>query len=172
MEPFELHTERCILRAPTAWDAKEVKKAIDSSLDHLRVRMEWAHNEPELLEEKEQRLTRMHQDFIDDIGYVFSIFEKDNITVIWWSGLHKRWPEWTLEIWYRIRESHIWKWFATEVAEKLTEVAFETFSVSTVYIKCKKANIRSSNIPRKLWYILEKTVDIEWIEKEIWSMSS
>jgi RimJ/RimL family protein N-acetyltransferase len=96
-----------VLRCWEPRDAPLLKEAIDSSLDHLRAWMAWAHAEPQALPEKAALLRRFRGQF--DLGrdFVYGIFDRDEREVLGGTGLHTRAGEDAYEIGYWIRASHV-----------------------------------------------------------------
>ena len=56
--PYRIETERLVIRCYEPRDASLLKEAIDSSLEHLRPWMPWAHQEPQTLEQKMELIRR------------------------------------------------------------------------------------------------------------------
>lgn len=174
---YEIHTDRLIIRCYKLTDAIELKKAIDSSLDHLVPRMTRAKSEPEPLLMKIERVRKYRGQFDLNQDYTYWIFNKDNKTLIWVSWLHSRVTGLWFEIWYWIRSSHIGQWYATEAVKALVRTWFEKLNLEYLEIKCDLENENSSNIPKKLWFTLEWTIRIEernlkWLRKKkmIWKL--
>src|SRR6185295_2082821 len=88
--PYRIATERLVVRCWEPRDAPLLKEAVDSSIDHLREWMPWAHEEPQPLEAKVALLRRFRGNF--DLGqdYVYGIFEGHESRVVGGSGLHTR----------------------------------------------------------------------------------
>lgn len=61
--PYRILTARLLLRCWELENAPALKDAIDSSLEHLRAWMPWAHHEPEPIEKKIARITGFRADF-------------------------------------------------------------------------------------------------------------
>ena len=57
--PYRIETERLVVRCWEPRDAPLLKEAVDSSLEHLRPWMPWAHDEPQPLEEKVELLREL-----------------------------------------------------------------------------------------------------------------
>ncbi len=67
---YRIKTLRMVLRCWDPADAPLLKAAIDENLDHLRPWMPWAHDEPEELQAKIERLRVMRGKF--DLGQDFT----------------------------------------------------------------------------------------------------
>jgi len=155
---YRVRTRRLILRCWDPRDAEALKSAIDASLDHLRAWMPWAVDEPEVLQEKIDRLRRWRGKF--DLGqdFVYGVFGPDDREVLGSCGLHTRVGDKAREIGYWIHVDHINQGLATEVAAALTKVAFEIDGVVRVEIRCDPRNVRSAAVPRKLGFVHEATL--------------
>ena len=153
--PYRVVTERLVLRCWEPRDAPLLKDALDSSLDHLRPWMPWAHEEPQSLEEKVKLLRKFRGSF--DLGqdFVYGIFTSDEAEAVGGTGLHTRVGAGALEIGYWIRESRVRAGLATEAAAALTRVAFEICGVDRVEIRVDPANEASMAIPKKLGFTEE-----------------
>lgn len=155
---YRIETARLVLRCWQPSDAPRLKEAVDTSLDHLRPWMPWAHRDPQPLEAKVQLLRRARGNF--DLGqdYVYGVFDAAETMVLGSSGLHTRVGEYAREIGYWIRASHLNQGLATELAAALTRVVFEVERLERAEIHCDPANTRSAAVPRKLGYTLEATL--------------
>lgn len=147
-----------MLRCWEPRDARALKEAVDSSLDHLRPWMPWAADEPQTLEQKRELLRGFRGRFDLDQDYVYGILSRDEAEAVGGSGLHTRQGEDSFEIGYWIRESRIGEGLATEVSAALTRVAFEVCEVDRVEIRVDPPNARSRKVPLKLGYIEEATL--------------
>ncbi len=155
--PYRIETERLVLRCWQPADARLLKEAVDSSLDHLRPWMPWTAYEPQSVEAKADRLRILRGEFDLDRDYVYGILSRDERLVIGSSGLHTRLDAGGLEIGYWIRASHVGRGLATEAALALVKVAFEVAKVERVEIHCRPDNVASAAVPRKLEFTHEAT---------------
>jgi RimJ/RimL family protein N-acetyltransferase len=156
--PYRIQTERLVLRCWEPADAPLLKDAVDSSLDHLRPWMPWAHEEPRPLSEKVRLLQRFRGRF--DLGedFVYGIFAADESEVVGGAGLHTRTRAGSFEIGYWIRASRDGQGLATETAAALTRAAFALCGVDRLEIHVDPANTKSCKIPEKLGYRREATL--------------
>lgn len=69
-----------------------------------------------------------------------------------------------VELGYHVYRASRGKGFATEAAEALVEWAFSHRSVAYIYAECKKTNVRSQNVLRKLG-----ARRISSLNREIWT---
>jgi RimJ/RimL family protein N-acetyltransferase len=135
-----------------------LKAAIDASLDHLREWLPWAHQEPEDLELKIERLRQFRGMF--DLGqdFIYGIFNPEETEVVGGTGLHMRAGAGAREIGYWIHKGRIAQGFASEATAALAKVAFTIDDVRRLEIHCDPANLRSLAIPRKLGFRHEGTL--------------
>jgi len=153
--PYELRSSRITVRCWQPVDAPLFKDAIDSSLDHLRPWMPWAHHEPQSVDEKVDLLRRFRGRF--DLGedFVYGIFTADGSRVLGGCGLHRRSGVGTLEIGYWIRADATGQGLATETVRLLTKAAFTTCDIERLDILVEPDNAASAAIPRKLGFTEE-----------------
>ena len=141
-----------VLRCWEPGDAALLKDAVDSSLDHLREWMPWAHDEPQSLDEQVELLRLFRGNF--DLGkeFVYGIFSPDESEALGGSGLHTRVGEGAFEIGYWVRASSVGRGIATKAAAALTRVGIELGGVDRIEIHVDPANETSCRIPRRLGY--------------------
>jgi RimJ/RimL family protein N-acetyltransferase len=156
--PYRIVTERLVVRCWEPRDAPLLKDAVDSSLEHLRQWMPWAHDEPQTVAEKVALLRRFRGQF--DLGqeFVYGIFSADESAAVGGTGLHRRVGDDAFEIGYWIRASHTGRGLGTESTAALTRVAFEHCAVDRVEIRVDPANTTSARIPEKLGFTGEATL--------------
>jgi len=153
--PYRIGSERLVIRCWEPDDAPAAKEAIDSSLDHLRAWMPWAHDEPQSLDEKVALLRYFRGEFDLEKNFVYGVFDRDESRVVGGSGLHPRGGDGSLEIGYWIRADSVGQGLATELTAVLTRVGFELVGLERVDIQVDPANEVSQKIPRKLGFTLE-----------------
>jgi RimJ/RimL family protein N-acetyltransferase len=156
--PYRIVTERLVVRCWEPRDAPLLREAVDSSLEHLRAWMPWAHEEPRTLESQVALLRRFRGEFDLGQNFVYGIFEPGEAEVVGGTGLHLRVGEDALEVGYWIRASRIGQGLATEATAALTRVAFEVSGVDRVEIRVDPANEASLAVPRKLGFEEEATL--------------
>jgi RimJ/RimL family protein N-acetyltransferase len=139
-------------------DAALLKEAVDSSLEHLRPWLPWAHHEPQTLEEKVELLRGFRGQF--DLGqdFIYGIFSADESEAVGGTGLHTRRGEGVFEIGYWIRGNRIGQGLCTEAVAVLTRVGFEICGVQRIEIRVDPENAASLAIPRKLGFVEEGTL--------------
>jgi RimJ/RimL family protein N-acetyltransferase len=156
--PYRIETTRLVIRCYDPRDAGVLKEAIDSSLEHLREFMPWAHSEPQTLDEKTELLKHFRSSFDAGENFVYGIFSRDESEVLGGTGLHPRVEAGGLEIGYWIRQSATRQGFATESSAALTRVGFEVCNADRIEIRVEPPNTASAGIPRKLGFIEEATL--------------
>jgi RimJ/RimL family protein N-acetyltransferase len=156
--PYVIRTERLTIRCWEPRDAPLLAEAIETSLDHLRPWMPWAHEEPRPLAERIELLRTFRGRF--DLGedFVYGVFDGDDREVIGGSGLHTRVGAGALEIGYWIRASQVGRGHARETTAALTKVAFLVCGVERVEIHVDPANLASLRVPRALGFTEEGTL--------------
>jgi RimJ/RimL family protein N-acetyltransferase len=156
--PYRIATERLVLRCWEPRDAPLVKDAVDSSLEHLRVWMPWAHDAPQPLDDVASLLATFRARF--DLGedYIYGILAADESRVLGGTGLHTRAGDDALEIGYWLRADATGRGFASEATAALTRVAIRVAGVDRVEIRVDPANEASLRIPRRLGFVEEATL--------------
>jgi RimJ/RimL family protein N-acetyltransferase len=155
--PTQIATARLVLRAWRPEDAPYLKHAIDSSLEHLRLWLPWAWDEPSPPQELAARLAQFADNFATGKDWLYGIFTPDERTVIGGTGLHPRIGPDGVEIGYWIAAQETRKGYATEVARALTMAAFAMPEIERVEIRCDPRNVASANLPRRFGYRLVET---------------
>jgi RimJ/RimL family protein N-acetyltransferase len=153
-----LATDRLVIRCWQPQDAPLLKEALDSSLDHLRPWMPWAHDEPKPLEEKIDLLRGFRAAFDQGEDFVYGVFDAEEQRVLGGSGLHRRVGELGLEIGYWIRADAVGRGLATEAAAALTHAGLAVEGIDRIEIHCDPRNQASAAVPRKLGYTHEATL--------------
>jgi RimJ/RimL family protein N-acetyltransferase len=156
--PYRIETERLVIRCWEPADALPLKEALDSSLDHLRPFMDWAHDEPQPLEKKADLLRAFRALYDTGESFVMGIFDRSEGEVLGGSGLHARVGPGGLEIGYWIRASATRQGIATEASAALTRVGFEVCEADRIEIRIEPQNEASFGIPRKLGFVEEATL--------------
>ncbi len=156
--PYRIETELLLLRCWEPADAARLKEALDSSVEHLRPWMPWAHDEPSPVEMVASRLRTFRGRFDLDEEYVFGLFTPDGREVVGGAGLHPRSGPGSLEIGYWIRPEQVRRGLATDATAALTQAAFRVCGVERVEIHVDPANTPSLGIPAKLGFRREATL--------------
>ena len=156
--PYRIETERLVVRCYEPSDARPLKEAIDSSLEHLQPWMPWAHGEPQTLEEKIELIKLFRANFDSGENFTYGIFAADESEVLGGTGLHPRIGPGGLEIGYWIRASSTRQGIVTESTAALTRVGFEVCEADRVEIRIEPRNEASQGVPRKLGFVEEATL--------------
>jgi RimJ/RimL family protein N-acetyltransferase len=156
--PYAIRTDRLLIRCWEPRDAPLLKEAIDSSVEHLRAWMPWAHDEPQPLSEKVRLLRRFRGEFDLGQNFVYGIFDRDESEVVGGTGLHPRIGDGAYEIGYWIRSSRTRRGLATEAAAALTRATFALCDIERLEIHVDPANAASAGVPRKLGFAEEATL--------------
>lgn len=173
---YRIETKRLLVRCYNPSDAVLLAESVAENVEHLRPWMPWAHNEPEPIEEKIQRLKRFRGMFDLGQNFVYGIFNLENTKLIGGTGLHPRLGENELEIGYWIHKDYANQGLVTESTAALTKVAFEIIHVHRLEIHCDPANLASAAIPRKLGFLHEGTLRAKtpfldrWSDSMIWGL--
>jgi RimJ/RimL family protein N-acetyltransferase len=173
---YRIETKRLVVRCYNPSDAQMLVESIAASVDHLRPWMQWAHSEPEPVEEKFKRLKRWRGNF--DLGqdFAYGIFNPDETKLLGSTGLHTRLGDSGLEIGYWIHKDHVNQGLVTESTAALIKVAFELVHVHRVEIHCDPRNLASAAVPRKLGFMHEGTLRAKtrfldtWSDSMIWGL--
>jgi RimJ/RimL family protein N-acetyltransferase len=152
----EIRTERLIIRCKRPADAPLLKRAVDSSLDHLRQWMPWAMNEPSELWVIEDRIARFQREFLSSDDRTYGIFNAEETEILGGVGLHPTGYPGTWELGYWLRADATGHGLATEAAAAITQAAFAELDAQRIEIRCDPRNLRSARIPERLGFRLEK----------------
>ncbi len=156
--PFELETERLVIRSPSVEDAPQLQEAIIETIETLSPWMPWADHLP-TLDESEESCRNAEVDFQKGSDHRFHLFLKDSLTFVGGSGLHR--IDWTVpkaEIGYWVRTSCSSKGYITEAVEGICRYAMEELKMNRVEIRMNSNNLKSRRIPERLGFTLEGTI--------------
>ncbi len=156
--PYRIETERLVVRCYEPRDAPLLKEAIDSSLEHLRPWMPWAHQEPQTLDEKTGLIKQFRANFDSGENFTCGIFSADETEQLGGTGLHPRIDPGGLEIGYWVRASATRQGIATESSAALTRAGFEVCGADRIEIRIEPRNQASFGIPRRLGFVEEATL--------------
>lgn len=148
-----VRTARLSLRCFRVTDAALLKRAVDSSLEHLQPWLPWAVTEPSPLPAIEARLAGFRESFLAGRDWIYGIFDPAETEVLGGTGLHPRREPGTLEIGYWLRPDLTGRGLATEAVAALTAAGFARFGASRIEIRCDPRNTRSAEIPRRLGFL-------------------
>ncbi len=173
---YRIETKRLILRCYNPSDAQMLANSVTESVEHLKPWMPWAHNEPQGIEAREERLRNYRGMFDLQRDYVYGIFNREETRLLGGSGLHTRLGESQLEIGYWVHKDFVRQGLVTESTAALIKVAFEIIHVHRIEIHCDPGNLASAAVPRKLGFthegtLREKTRFLDdWSDSMIWGL--
>jgi RimJ/RimL family protein N-acetyltransferase len=156
--PYRIETERLVIRCYEPRDAPLLKEAVDSSLEHLRAWMLWAHRAPQTLDETLAVVKSFRSMFDAGEDFTCGIFTPDERELLGSSGLMPRVGPGGLEIGYWIRASATRQGLATESSAALTRVGLEVCCADRIEIRIDPDNEASLGVPRKLGFTEEATL--------------
>ena len=156
--PYRIETERLVIRCYEPRDALMAKEAIDSSLEHLRVWMPWAEDEPQTLEQKTDLLRGFRSRFDAGEDFSYGIFDAAEEEQLGGIGLMPRVGPGGLEIGYWVRASATRRGIVTESSAALTRIGLEVCGADRIEIRIEPRNEASFGIPRKLGFVEEATL--------------
>ena len=150
--PYRIRTPRLMLRCWETSDAPALIAAITTSLDHLRMWMPWAMQEPESLEAKARRIESFRSEFESGESFLYGVFDPGDREVLGAVGAHGRIGAGAREIGYWMRVDQTGRGYATEAAGALTRIGFEREGLRRFEIHCDPQNLASAAVPRKLGF--------------------
>ncbi|MGE7601515.1 GNAT family N-acetyltransferase [Peribacillus sp. NPDC097675] len=157
--PFQLETERLILRAPRqSGDGSIVNEAIKDSFNELKAWLPFAQQLPSI-EETEVNLRKAHINFLKRESFRFLIFSKvtnEFIGVTSFEGVNWNIPK--CEIGYWINTKYSQNGYMLEAVRELTKFGINHLKFKRIEIRCESANLKSRSIPEKLGFELEGTL--------------
>ena len=154
--PFQLTTERLVIRSPSEADAPQLMEAIIETLDRLRPWMPWADHVPTLAETQEN-CRQAEQAFRDGSDHRLHLFLREEpSTFVGGTGLHRiDWSVPKVEIGYWVRASRSGKGYITEAVQEISRFAMESLGANRVEIRMGSTNARSRGVPERLGFPLE-----------------
>ena len=155
--PNPIRTERLVLRSCGPEYAPLLRTAIDVSIEHLRVWMPWAMDEPRPLAETTRLMEGHVSRFKRGENFQYSIFNLGETEIMGGAGIHSRDEPDCLEIGYWIRVDRVRNGYATEATRGLALAALRLPGITRVQIDCDPANRASRRIPEKLGFSLTET---------------
>ena len=173
---YRIETKRLIVRCYNPSDALLLAASVTENVEHLRPWMPWAHNEPEPIETKEERLRTFRGKFDLGENFIYGIFNPGETRLLGGTGLHPRIGEGGLEIGYWIHKDFVNQGLATESTAALVKVAFDILHIHRVEIHCDPANLASASVPRKLGFTHEGTLRAKtsfldrWSDSMVWGL--
>jgi RimJ/RimL family protein N-acetyltransferase len=146
-----------LLRMLRVNDAAKVAIAVRESLEHLRPWMPWAEEESTREAFQRQRLRGAKHKAAAGDEWQYGLFPAGEASLAGAFGLMARkWPA-TIEIGYWVHVDAIGRGLAKRASRALTNASLALDGVTTVYIRCDAANVRSVAVPRALGFALART---------------
>ena len=173
---YRIETNRLVVRCYDPSDAQWLSDSVRESLEHLKLWMPWAHNEPTSPEEMVKRVHRFRGMFDMGDDFIYGIFDRVEARLLRGTGLHTRLGENELEIGYWIHKDFINQGLVTESTAALVKVAFEILHVHRLEIHCDPGNLASAAVPRKLSFTHEGTLRAKtpfidrWSDSMVWGL--
>ncbi|MFB7140849.1 GNAT family N-acetyltransferase [Gottfriedia sp. NPDC056225] len=154
--PFQIETDRLILRAPLqAGEGDVVNQAIKDSISELKQWLSLYQSIP-TVEETEIILRNAHIDFLKRESFRYLIYNKDTNDFIGTASLHRiNWEISKCEIGYWISTPFSGNGYMIETVRALINLGFQQFKFSRIEIRCDSNNTKSRSIPEKLGFGLE-----------------
>jgi ribosomal-protein-serine acetyltransferase len=131
-------------------DAAALSRAVEASLEELRLWMPWAAEEPRPIAARAELIREWERECANGGDASFGIFVDGDLAGA--CGLHRRIGEGGLEAGYWVRSDLTGRGVATEAARRLCEIAFAEAGVDRVEIHHDRANPASGRIPAKLGF--------------------
>jgi RimJ/RimL family protein N-acetyltransferase len=139
-------------------ETRDLVRAVNESLDHLRPWMPWAatHRAENDLDDFVRRSIKQWE-----CGSNFSYWMRDEATghLVGSVGLHLRVGPEAVEIGYWVHVDWTSRGYATAAARALTTAGLGMRAIKRVEIHCDEANRASAAVPRRLGYRLDRIED-------------
>lgn len=146
-----------LLRHFEVADAEGVARAVEESLEELRMFLPWAREESTKADFQRDRLRKLPQIAARGEEWQYGLFAAADERVLGSFGLMTRRGPRSIEIGYWVHTAVARRGYCTRAVTALTEVAFGIPDTHRVLIFCDEANTKSAAIPKKLGYTLLRT---------------
>jgi RimJ/RimL family protein N-acetyltransferase len=138
-------------------DASIVARSVRESLEHLQPWMPWAGEESTQESFQRTRLRGAKHKASKGTEWQYGLFPRGETSLAGSFGLMAdKWPA-TIEIGYWVHVAETGRGLARRATRALTNASLALDGVTTVYIRCDEANVRSASIPRALGFTLVRT---------------
>ena len=138
-------------------DADELARTVRDSLEHLMPWMPWADERSATAGFQAERLIQVEAQWDAGTDFVFVLRRPEGgDSILGVIGLHRRIGPGAIEIGYFTHVDHAGRGYMSAAAEAVTDAAGELDDVDRIEIHTDEANVRSSAIPRKLGYRLDR----------------
>ena len=143
-------------------DAQPLFDAVEESRLPLKRWMPWV-DEVKAVEDRLVYARKMRARFLTQSeDFAYGIFDKNTGRYLGGIGLHRiNWGVPSFEIGYWLRASAHGFGYCTEAARLLTAAAFGTLGAARVEIRCDSENVKSANVPRRLGFDHEATLQCD-----------
>jgi ribosomal-protein-serine acetyltransferase len=133
-------------------DAAALSRAVEQSLEQLRLWMPWAAGEPQPVAARAELIREWERERANGGDASFGIYVDGELAGA--CGLHRRIGEGGLEAGYWVRSDLTGRGVGTEAARRLCEIAFAEPGVDRLEIHHDRANPASGRIPARLGFEL------------------
>jgi len=163
-EMFDLD-DGLMLRRATTEHATAMARAVGESLEHLAPFMPWADDTAATPAVQHARLVGVERLWTAAKEYQFVVCPADETDdrVLGGVGLlgRDRWGVNPLstEIGYWVHVDWCGRGIATRSSRALTSASFDVLDATVVVIACDEANLASNEVPRKLGFTHDRTID-------------
>jgi RimJ/RimL family protein N-acetyltransferase len=165
--PFEILTDRLVLRPWREQDAALLCPILETSFDYLGPWIPARVATPAPVPELERRLAGFVSDFAEDRDWRYAIHAREEQALLGEAALFPRsstkrvhFPEADrVELGYWIRRDAQGQGYVSEAARGLVALAATIREFSCVEIRCDARNLPSAAIPRRLGFGLANTVE-------------
>jgi RimJ/RimL family protein N-acetyltransferase len=164
--PIEIRTERLLLRPWRAEDAARLLPVLEVNREHLGPWIPARVAEPVPLPDLARRLDGFAADFLAAREWRYGLFAPDESSVFGEVGLYPRAATGRVpyteadhvEIGYWLRADRTGQGLATEASKTALAVAATLPGLTHVEIRCDARNSPSAAVPRRLGFVLARTV--------------
>jgi RimJ/RimL family protein N-acetyltransferase len=156
--PDRIEANGSVLRRETADDAEAVARAIHSNLQRLAHWMEWATADTATADAQATRIAATATKWAAGQAFDYVIVDADD-AILGKIGLPRRIGTDALELGYWIAAEAEGRGVITDATRALTDAALALDGIERVEIHCDEANTRSSAVPRRLGYQLDRVED-------------
>lgn len=164
--PFEIQSERLIIRSPDPAYIQDINSAIHETIDQLQTWMIWATPAP-TMEDSRENCEKAIANFKDASDYQLWIFLRENNEFVGASGMHRiNWKVPSVEIGYWQRASMQGNGYITEAVNSIAGYAFEQIGARRVEIRMSADNTNSWKVAERAGFELEGILRNESIHRD------
>ncbi|KAJ3024971.1 UNVERIFIED_CONTAM: hypothetical protein HDU68_007585 [Siphonaria sp. JEL0065] len=164
--PYQVETDRLILRRMTDSDAPIVQSVIEPAIPTLRPWISWTRHE-NTLEYNQLRIREYESDWKTDKNYCYLALAKDSGQAIGMMGLYG--------VNRKLRYAHIGYWvtplaagkgYATEALNYLFQVGKDDLGLDRIAVLCDDRNEKSAAVAKRAGFTLEGIMRQDWLEED------